>query len=179
MAFKLIEWINGITRLNKTTMDTFQNNIKDAFDNFDGGVKSLAKYVLKGIAEVPDLLNLQIPFSEAAFQTGEAFTLLEDGSIKANKTMYIQIAGIYKVSLLSASSGAFRKISILVNDQEIFATQRYHKGNDYNTANGDFISTILSVNENDIIKVVYQGTYVGTSGELVLPNDTYITIEEK
>ena len=29
----LINWINGVTKLNKTTMDTFQNNIKDEFDN--------------------------------------------------------------------------------------------------------------------------------------------------
>ena len=29
----LIEWINGTTKLNKTTMDQFQDNIKDAIDD--------------------------------------------------------------------------------------------------------------------------------------------------
>ena len=28
----LIEWINGVTKLNKATMDTFQNNIKESID---------------------------------------------------------------------------------------------------------------------------------------------------
>lgn len=28
----LIEWINGVTKLNKSTMDNFQNNIKNAIE---------------------------------------------------------------------------------------------------------------------------------------------------
>lgn len=31
---KLIEWINGVTKLSKATMDKFQNNVKEAFDEF-------------------------------------------------------------------------------------------------------------------------------------------------
>ena len=31
----LIEWINGVTKLNKETMDTFQTNIKKAIDNIN------------------------------------------------------------------------------------------------------------------------------------------------
>lgn len=31
----LIEWINNVTRLNKTTMDRFQNNIKEAIDDVE------------------------------------------------------------------------------------------------------------------------------------------------
>lgn len=30
---KLIEWLNGITKLSKATMDEFQNNIKEAVDD--------------------------------------------------------------------------------------------------------------------------------------------------
>ena len=32
---ELIEWINGITKLNKTTMNIFQNNIKETTDNLE------------------------------------------------------------------------------------------------------------------------------------------------
>lgn len=37
---KLIEWINGITKLNKTTMDEFQTNIKDEFDSINNKISS-------------------------------------------------------------------------------------------------------------------------------------------
>ena len=34
----LIEWINGITKLNKTTMDKFQNNINDEFSGINSRI---------------------------------------------------------------------------------------------------------------------------------------------
>lgn len=37
---KIIEWINGITKLNKTTMDEFQNNIKEEFDSVNSKISS-------------------------------------------------------------------------------------------------------------------------------------------
>lgn len=41
MAFQLMNWINGITKLNKTTMDTFQNNIKNGFDSVDTDISTI------------------------------------------------------------------------------------------------------------------------------------------
>ena len=41
MAFQLMEWINGVTKLNKQTMDNFQNNIKTAFDNTDTEIANI------------------------------------------------------------------------------------------------------------------------------------------
>lgn len=35
---KLIEWINGVTKLNKKTMDEFQNNVSDAINNIPSGM---------------------------------------------------------------------------------------------------------------------------------------------
>lgn len=40
----LIEWINGKTKLNKTTFDEFQNNIKSAIDEINTVTKTTAKY---------------------------------------------------------------------------------------------------------------------------------------
>lgn len=41
-----IEWTNGVTKLNKTTMDRFQNNIKEAIDDVQNNVD-----ILENIAE--------------------------------------------------------------------------------------------------------------------------------
>ena len=35
---KLIEWINGVTKLSKKTMDEFQNNVSDAINNIPSGM---------------------------------------------------------------------------------------------------------------------------------------------
>ena len=37
---KIIEWINGVTKLNKATMDEFQNNIKEEFDSVNNKISS-------------------------------------------------------------------------------------------------------------------------------------------
>ncbi len=39
---KLINWINGVTKLNKATFDEFQNNIKEAIDGIDSSAIELA-----------------------------------------------------------------------------------------------------------------------------------------
>lgn len=41
MAFKLMEWINGVTKLNKTTMDTFQNNIKSEMNLISNNIDTI------------------------------------------------------------------------------------------------------------------------------------------
>lgn len=41
MAFKLMEFIQNVTKLNKTTLDTFQNNIKDEFDKIEAGTQNI------------------------------------------------------------------------------------------------------------------------------------------
>ncbi len=37
----LINWINGVTKLSKATMDAFQNNIKDAVDELQDNIDSM------------------------------------------------------------------------------------------------------------------------------------------
>ena len=37
----LINWINGVTKLSKATMDAFQDNIKDAVDELQGDIDEL------------------------------------------------------------------------------------------------------------------------------------------
>ncbi len=41
MAFKLVEWINGVTKLNKATMDTFQNNIKSEMNLISNNIDAI------------------------------------------------------------------------------------------------------------------------------------------
>lgn len=41
---KLIEWINGVTKLGKATMDEFQNNIKEAFNNVDNKMNEMSAF---------------------------------------------------------------------------------------------------------------------------------------
>lgn len=41
MAFSLMSWINGTTKLNSSTMTQFQNNIKNAFDSDDTRISKL------------------------------------------------------------------------------------------------------------------------------------------
>lgn len=48
---KLIEWINGITKLNKKTMDEFQNNINNAISNIPTGSPIGSGYDYYGLTE--------------------------------------------------------------------------------------------------------------------------------
>lgn len=45
MAFNKITWVNGQTKLNKNTMDTFQNNIASEFTNINNTIGTFTTYL--------------------------------------------------------------------------------------------------------------------------------------
>ena len=68
---KLIEWINGLTKLNKTTMDTFQGNINTAIEEKLGKTGGTLEGDLISQSIIPtetDKYNIGSPYKE--FNTG-------------------------------------------------------------------------------------------------------------
>ncbi len=63
MALKLMEWINKVTKLNKVTMDTFQNNIKEAIDENSKQIITVdnkLEEIKKGMAEIyPNIYSIK------------------------------------------------------------------------------------------------------------------------
>lgn len=63
----LIDWINGVTKLNKTTMDEFQDNINDAIDevqdNLDSEVETLNTTIGNIISVTTNTNGTAIKFS--------------------------------------------------------------------------------------------------------------------
>lgn len=96
MAFRLVEWINRVTKLNKTTMDTFQNNIKDEFDEISIKGSSVAS---NGTASSSSSSFEEKNICNLTLNKGKYLGLFAgESTISSERAVIIKLAGDANVS---------------------------------------------------------------------------------
>ena len=190
MALQLMEWINKVTKLNKTTMDTFQNNIKTAIDEQDLGLADIIdrleivenqapaerEIVTCSLATEQTLTNATNTLSLVNISTIANTTDASKFEIQGNGIKYKGEATKMLVSaMLSAkydSPVGNLYLVIYKNGVEVCRTTG-SKPTANLVANSDLVNYLININKNDIIQLYP----VGAQGMVLYSGRTYITLE--
>lgn len=190
MALQLMEWINKVTKLNKTTMDTFQNNIKTAIDEQDLGLADIIdrleivenqapaerEIVTCSLATEQTLTNATNTLSLVNISTIANTTDASKFEIQGNGIKYKGEATKMLVSaMLSAkynSPVGNLYLVIYKNGVEVCRTTG-SKPTANLVANSDLVNYLININKNDIIQLYT----VGAQGMVLYSGRTYITLE--
>lgn len=190
MALQLMEWINKVTKLNKNTMDTFQNNIKTAIDEQDLGMADIIdrleivenqapaerEIVTCSLATEQTLTNATNTLSLVNISTIANTTDASKFEIQGNGIKYKGEATKMLVSaMLSAkydSPVGNLYLVIYKNGVEVCRTTG-SKPTANLVANSDLVNYLININKNDIIQLYT----VGAQGMVLYSGRTYITLE--
>lgn len=190
MALQLMQWINKVTKLNKTTMDTFQNNIKTAIDEQDLGMADIIdrleivenqapaerEIVTCSLATEQTLTNATNTLSLVNISTIANTTDASKFEIQGNGIKYKGEATKMLVSaMLSAkydSPVGNLYLVIYKNGVEVCRTTG-SKPTANLVANSDLVNYLININKNDIIQLYT----VGAQGMVLYSGRTYITLE--
>lgn len=182
MSFKLMEWINGVTKLNKETMDNFQNNIKDAFNDIDNTIENLptggggdgiltgsvvgykGQVIPEGYEEVLNP-NLEI-YSSEPVKIG--IWIKEDGSKLNIYRKYINIGALPNASSKNVDLGVNIN-SIIITRFDVFP---------YNPTT-NWGQTIPNGNKDNSITIEFSGSnaIIGTTSNRSAYTQTYAIFE--
>ena len=190
MALQLMQWINKVTKLNKTTMDTFQNNIKTAIDEQDLGMADIIdrleiienqapaerEIVTCSLATEQTLTNATNTLSLVNISTVVNSTDSTKFEIQGNGIKYKGEATKMLISaMLSAkydSPAGNLYLVIYKNGVEVCRTTG-SKPTANLVANSDLVNYLININKNDVIQLYT----VGAQGMVLYSGRTYITLE--
>ena len=190
MALQLMEWINKVTKLNKNTMDTFQNNIKTAIDEQDLGIADIIdrleiienqapaerEIVTCSLATEQTLTNATNTLSLVNISTIVNATDTSKFEIQNNGIKYKGEATKMLVSaMLSAkydSPVGNLYLVVYKNGVEVCRTTG-SKPTANLVANSDLVNYLIDINKNDVIQLYT----VGAQGMVLYSGRTYITLE--
>lgn len=190
MALQLMQWINKVTKLNKTTMDTFQNNIKTAIDEQDLGMADIIdrleiienqapaerEIVTCSLATEQTLTNATNTLSLVNISTIVNATDTSKFEIQNNGIKYKGEATKMLVSaMLSAkydSPVGNLYLVVYKNGVEVCRTTG-SKPTANLVANSDLVNYLIDINKNDVIQLYT----VGAQGMVLYSGRTYITLE--
>lgn len=190
MALQLMQWINKVTKLNKTTMETFQNNIKTAIDEQDLELTDInnrletvenqapaeREIVTCSLSTEQTLTNATNTLSLVNISTIVNITDASKFEIQGNGIKYKGEATKMLVSaMLSAkydSPVGNLYLVIYKNGVEICRTTG-SKPTANLVANSDLVNYLININKNDVIQLYT----VGAQGMVLYSGRTYITLE--
>lgn len=190
MALQLMEWINKVTKLNKNTMDTFQNNIKTAIDEQDLGMADIIdrletvenqapaerEIVTCSLSTAQTLTNATNTLSLVNINTITNTTDTSKFEIQGNGIRYKGEATKMLVSaMLSAkydSPVGNLYLVVYKNGVEVCRTTG-SKPTANLVANSDLVNYLIDINKNDVIQLYT----VGAQGMVLYSGRTYITLE--